>query len=697
LKEGEGGAMLEVGRAFSALGSDQLTTMDEQPSRLACFMAELRRRHVFRVAVGYAAFAFVVLQLGEIVLPAFSAEWALQLVVVFTILGFPVVMALAWVFDITSEGIQVTDAMDGEGDFPDRTAAGILPRLAFLVVTLLAVGGVGSWWTLNTVGGSDGLTSVGGSITPVAYDPGEAIRSLAVLPLQNFSEDAEQDYFAAGMHEALLERLSQLPEVRVVSRTSVAQYAATDKTVPEIARELGVEAIVEGSVFRAGDQVRITVQLIHGASDTHIWAQSYERGFSDVLALQSEVADAIAHEIKGPLSTAGATPMLSYTPVSEVPGATEAFMRARFEQSRETPEGLRAAIEQYSRALGEDPEFAGAYAGLAGAELLLGMSQSSDPTEALGRARVLALKAFELDPELPEAHDILALIEEQFDEGVIDPLSASDQGDLMTEVRVVRMSSPENVGVDVWSGAGPGAGPGTGPGAPDAVTVISVDSALVASAGDFRRDSTAILDSYTPVGSQLRAASAGWASQSERMASEDPARLVAAAQRLKATGRTEEAAEILNQVCAISPDHEEAWEALELLYASTGEYEEILDLRRMWVEFTEGDAESVDRLESRLREDGAEGYWEWRLDVLREQAAEGELVSPVYLAAAQAGVGDTEGAMASLRQAVRDRDRRLVSLRTDPVWDVMRSDRRFSSPLRGLTTPPSSRRFRPRN
>ena len=305
--------MLKVGRVFSIHWIDWLRTMDEQPSKLSCFVAELRRRHVFRVAVGYAAVAFVVLQLGEIVLPAFSAEWALQFVVVFAVLGFPVVMVLAWVFDITSTGIQVTAALDDDGaQLPDAPGIGVLPRLALLSVTLLAVGGVGSWWILNTVEGTGaGTNPLGPPVVAAAYDPNEPIRSMAVLPLQNFSEDAGQDYFAAGMHEALLERLSQLPEVRVVSRTSVAQYANTAKTIPEIARELGVEGIVEGSVFRADDEVRITVQLIHGASDTHIWAQSYQRSLSDVLALQSEVADAIAEEIRGRLSAGSVTSFTS--------------------------------------------------------------------------------------------------------------------------------------------------------------------------------------------------------------------------------------------------------------------------------------------------------------------------------------------------------------------------------------------------
>ena len=662
--------MFRVGWVSLVHWIDRLTTVCEQPSKLACFIAELRRRHVFRVAVGYAAVAFVVLQLSEIVLPAFSAEWALQLVVVFVVLGFPVVMVLAWVFDITSDGIRVTTALDYDGDgLVDGPATGVLPRLAIMTVTLLAVGGVGSWWVLNTVQGTDAFTdSLGPSVLPVAYNPDETIRSVAVLPLTNFSDDAEQDYFAAGMHETLIERLSQLPEIRVVSRTSVRRYADTNKTVPEIAQELGVEGVVEGSVFRAGDEVRITAQLIHGASDTQVWARSYERSFSDVLALQSEVAGAIAEEIKAVLSADEGTPMLSYAPVSEVPEANEAFMRARFEQFRETPEGLLAARDQYSQALEADPTFAGAYVGLASTELMLAMSRPSDPTESLARARVMALKAFEMDQELPEVHDILALINEQLGEELFALRTEGDAPEPMSEVRIVRESPTE--------------------------TVISVDPNLVSRAGEFRRDSTRIFESYTQVGRQLRAAWAGWATRSERMASVESARLVSAAQRLNAAGRTDEALEVLNAVCVRSPEHEEAWEALELLYASRGEYEQLLDMRRMWVDHAGGDAESVDQLDERLRRDGPEGYWEWRLAVLQERTSEGEIVSPVYLAAAQAALGDTEEALASLREAVRDRDRRLVSLRTDAVWDVMRPDPRFASLLRRITNPPPGRRVR---
>ena len=142
------------------------------------------------------------------------------------------------------------------------------------------------------------------------------------------------------MHEALIERLSRLPAIRVVSRTSMSRYAMSDKTMPEIARELNVEGIVEGSVLRAEDEGRITVQLIHGPSDTHVWSQTYDRSFSGVLALQSEVAEAIALEIQGELTQDQRETMLSSAPASSVPFANDEFMKARFEQSRQTAEGL---------------------------------------------------------------------------------------------------------------------------------------------------------------------------------------------------------------------------------------------------------------------------------------------------------------------------------------------------------------------
>ena len=646
--------------------------MGDQPSKLHSFLAELGRRHVVKVAIGYAAVTFVVLQLGEIILPAFSAEWALQYLVVFAVLGFPLVMVLAWVFDITPEGIRKTDAVDAIEDYaPGMSSTGVLPRLALLTVTMLAVGGLGWWWVESAVEPPASVATVDGAptVVPVAYDPDDPIRSLAVLPLDNFSVTSEQDYFAAGMHEALIARLSQLPAIRVVSRTSVARYTTTAKTIPEIAQELGVEGIIEGSVTRAGDEVRITVQLIHGPSDTHVWTQSYTRDFSDLLTLQGEVAEAIAWEIQGELTLEERATLSSAAPVSEVPEANDEFMRARYAQSRQTLEGLRAARGHYSEALEADPTFGPAYAGLAGTELMMEMADPSDPVASLERARLIALKALEVNPDLAEAHDILTLIDEHLSEEMGDPATRPTPPQPGSEVRIGRRRG------EVAVGSG------------DFLTVIRLDSVVTAHVGEFRMDSTRIFESMTEVGQQLQAAWAGWAVRRGGAMANQPTRMIHAAQQLKAAGRTDEAIALLQEVCELDPEHQETWEALELIYASRGDYDDLLDMRQVWVEHARGDAESVARLEERMLEDGPEGYWEWRLEELQGRRAEGQAVSPVYMAAAYAGTGADDEALGLLEDAFRRRDRRLTSLRTDAVWDPLRSDPRFAALVNRMRGP----------
>ena len=635
--------------------------MGDQPSKFECFLAELKRRHVVRVAIGYAAVAFVVLQLGEIILPAFSAEWALQYLVVFSALGFPLVMVLAWVFDITREGIRKTDDLDASrGHTHGMPGTELLPRATLLAVTVLTVGVLGWWWIGNSAHAASGVAGTDGpTVMRVAYNPEQPIRSIAVLPLDNFSDTSEQDYFVAGMHEALIARLSQLPAIRVVSRRSVSRYVGTERTMPEIAQELGVDGIVEGSVTRAGEEVRITVQLIHGPSDTHVWAQSYTRDFKDVLSLQSDVAQAIAWEIQGELSPEDVVTMSSTLPVSDVPEANEDFMRARYEESSQTPEGLRAAMDHYSDAVEADPEFGPAYAGLAGIELMLEMANPTDALASLERARVMALKALEVDPDLAEARDILTLIDEHLSDDMGAPGTLPSLSAPGAEVHVVRR------------------GRGEGSESEDRRTVIRLDSPEVGMR-DFKMDSTRIFESVTEVGQQLQAAWAGWAVDRGSKA-DQPARMIHAAQQLKAAGRMEEAKKLLVEVCELDPEHQEAWEALELIYASQGEYDELLDMRRVWVEHAGGDAEAVARLERRMGEDGIFGYWEWRLEELQGRQAAGQEVSPVYLAAAYAGTGSPDQAFALLDDAVRSRDRRLTSVRTDAVWDPLRSDPRFTS------------------
>ena len=233
------------------------------------------------------------------------------------------------------------------------------------------------------------------------------IQSLAVLPLSNFSHDPDQEYFVDGMTEELIATLAQIEAVRVISRTSVMGFKGTTRPLPEIARKLGVDAIVEGSVQRSGDQVRITAQLIHAKSDEHIWAQSYQRDLRNVLALQREVATAIANEVQAHLSRNQRQKIQSVAAVS--PKAYELYLRGLESHRRFDQRSQRAALEFLNRAIGEDSAYAPAWAAI-GLVSIQQAEYAGDRDEAWVRARRAVARALALDPNLGLAHTVTAQI-----------------------------------------------------------------------------------------------------------------------------------------------------------------------------------------------------------------------------------------------------------------------------------------------
>jgi TolB-like protein/DNA-binding winged helix-turn-helix (wHTH) protein/tetratricopeptide (TPR) repeat protein len=241
------------------------------------------------------------------------------------------------------------------------------------------------------------------------------IRSLAVLPLESLSNDASQDYFADGMTDELISDLGQISALRVISRTSVMAYKHSRKPLPDIARELNVDAIVEGTVLRSGDQVRITAQLIEGASDRHIWSQSYQGELRDTLALQSTVARAIAGQIRISVNPQEQAALRNVAVVNPV--AYESYLKGRFFWNKRTADGLKVALAYFDQAIGEDAGYAQAYSGLADTYALLGDWQYAVMTakEALPKAKAAAIKALELDNSLGEAHNSLAFCLDGFD------------------------------------------------------------------------------------------------------------------------------------------------------------------------------------------------------------------------------------------------------------------------------------------
>jgi TolB-like protein/Flp pilus assembly protein TadD len=241
------------------------------------------------------------------------------------------------------------------------------------------------------------------------------IRSLAVLPLDNLSGDESQNYFADGMTDELITDLAQIGALRVVSRTSVMQYKNSRKPLPQIARELNVDAVVEGSVLRSGQQVRITAQLIHAPADEHLWAHSYEGDLRDTLALQKKVASAIAEQIRIELTPREKAALKSARPVDAA--AYEAYLRGRFFWNKRTADSLKKAIDYFNQALDKNPNYPEAYAGLADSYALAGDWQYSlmAPKDALPKAKAAATKAVELDDNLGEAHASLAFSIDLFD------------------------------------------------------------------------------------------------------------------------------------------------------------------------------------------------------------------------------------------------------------------------------------------
>src|SRR5260370_25438839 len=235
--------------------------------------------------------------------------------------------------------------------------------------------------------------------------PAGQCQSLAVLPLENLSGDPEQDYFANGMTDALITDLAKGGKLRVISRTSVMPYKGAQKPLPRIAQELGVDAVVEGSVLESGNRVRITAQLIEARSDRHLWAERYERDLRDILSLQDNVASAIATAIRGNVSLAQAIPRRQVDP-----DAYRLYLKGMYQWDKRTAECFQKAAEYLNQAIDKDPKFALAYSASAGNYLNLSGYSLASTGQVLPKAKAAALKALELDHTLADAHEALATV-----------------------------------------------------------------------------------------------------------------------------------------------------------------------------------------------------------------------------------------------------------------------------------------------
>jgi len=375
--------------------------MTQKPPGYQRLFADLKRRAVFKVAAVYGAVAFVVLQVADLVFPALDLpEWTITFIVAAAALGFPLALVLAWAFETTPEGMRRTDpATSGELEaivaqpIGRRWPAGLL---ALAGILLLYGGG---WWVIGRSGGEgqapdEPHVAEAAALTAVAAADAASPLTLAVLPFESMSRDDESVLFTSGIHDDILTQLYKIRALRVTSRTTVMQYAESEKSIPEIGGELKVANILEGAVRRAGDRIRINVQLIDAEADEHLWAETYDRELTaeNVFAIQSEIARSVARAMEAEL-TSEEEEGLRDVPTRSM-AALDAYHRGMALISTRTDAEDRASVAHFERAVEFDPEFAMAWVGLLRARTWLirtGVESDTLPArQSLDRALALA-------------------------------------------------------------------------------------------------------------------------------------------------------------------------------------------------------------------------------------------------------------------------------------------------------------------
>ena len=460
------------------------------------------------------------------------------------------------------------------------------------------------------------------------------IQSLAVLPLENLSGDPEQEYFVDGMHEELIARLAKISALKVISRTSVTRYKGERKPpLPEIGRELGVDAVIEGSVRRSGDQVRITVQLIEAATDKHLWAESYQGDLRDVLALQSDVAQAIADEIRIALTARERASLSGAGPVN--PQAYEAYLKGRFYWNKRSSAGLLKGIEYFNEAIQQDPNNALAYAGLADSYSQLAYRGHSAPSEAYPRATATAKKALEINSDLAEAHAAMGFIRFNYD---------WDWPGAEREFRLALKLNPSYAEAHHWYSH-------------YLIDTGRVEESLAESKRALEFDPLSLIVNTHLGVHYLFARQCDLAvEQLKKTVEMDPSFYSAhlkLGQAYQCKGAYRESVAELQQAKSLSGDVTETVAALAVTYARSGNKDEAVKLMG-----------ELKRMSQRT------------------------YVSPYDIATIYTALGDKNQALAWLEKAYQQRANGLVELKVEPAFDPLRSDPRYHDLLRRVGLPP---------
>jgi len=370
------------------------------------FFSELKRRNVYKVAVAYIVAGWALSQGIAQVFPVFDVpNWAIRTAVLLIVLGLPVALVLAWSFEFTPEGIKRTktaDAMPGARMRPKRAWIYVIIIGAAVSIGLFFLGRYSAFTGTPRSASAElrrGEQSEAATISN---------KSIAVLPFDNLSRDPDNAYFAEGVQDEILTRLAKVADLKVISRTSTQHFKSAPENLPAIAKQLGVTNILEGSVQKAADQVRVNVQLINAMTDAHVWADTYDRKLTDIFAVESEIAKTIADQLQAKL-TGSEKQMMAAQPTTDTT-AYELYHKGRSLWGERTGDNIPKAIAFFEQAIARDPNYALAYAGLASAYILSPFYTGADRREAGSKAKEAALKALRLDRNLAEAHAALGKV-----------------------------------------------------------------------------------------------------------------------------------------------------------------------------------------------------------------------------------------------------------------------------------------------
>ena len=372
-------------------------------NRITRFWQELKRRKVIQVIIVYATVAFVIIELVDIISePLRLPEWTLAFIIVLLCVGFIMAVLLSWIYDISPEGIIKTESIEvaKEQESPSVPVNRRVKASGVIIVGLIVVAGILAYPKIFK---KDKSKEIG--------DPKGQI-SIAVLPFADMSPNKDQEYFCEGMAEELINALSHITDLRVVARTSAFSYKGKNMDIREIGKKLNVEAILEGSVRKSGDHLRVTAQLINIEDGYHLWSEKYERNLEDVFAIQDEISLAIVDKLKVKLLSKEKNELVKrYTENKE---AYNLFLKGRYYWNRRTEVGFNKAFDFFDRAIELDPDYALAYAGQAECYCMLSIHESR-PEPFIRKGRMAAEKALSMDETLAEAHAALGFIKLTYD------------------------------------------------------------------------------------------------------------------------------------------------------------------------------------------------------------------------------------------------------------------------------------------